>query len=213
MPLIKSKSEKAFKKNISTEVRSGKPVKQAVAIAYSVKRDAKKADGGVVSSLKKAGFYDEESNKPKRLSIINKVTTKPERLEMVDKLFLKKKADGGDVTQDKKLIKRAFSLHDKQRHEDKKTNLSKLKSGGMLQSVNEDKNPGLAKLPTEVRNKMGYMKNGGLYANIHAKKQRIAQGSGEKMRKVGSEGAPTSKNFKEAAKTAKVKHGGGVQNP
>jgi len=53
----------------------------------------------------------------------------------------------------------------------------------------------------------------GLYANIHAKRERIAEGSGEKMRKVGSEGAPTSKNFKEAAKTAKVKHGGGVQNP
>ena len=53
----------------------------------------------------------------------------------------------------------------------------------------------------------------GLYANIHAKRERISQGSGEKMRKVGSEGAPTAKNFKEAAKTAKVKHGGGVQNP
>jgi hypothetical protein len=134
MPLIKSKSEKAFKKNISAEIKSGRPMKQAVAIAYSVKRSANKADGG-------------------------------------------------DVTQDKKLIKKAFSIHDQQQHEDKKTNLSKLKSGG------------------------------GLYANIHAKKQRIAQGSGEKMRKVGSEGAPTSKNFKEAAKTAKVKHGGGVQNP
>ena len=134
MPLIKSKSEKAFKKNISAEIKSGRPMKQAVAIAYSVKRDAKKADGG-------------------------------------------------DVTQDKKLIKKAFSLHDQQQHEDKKTNLSKLKSGG------------------------------GLYENINKKRERIAQGSGEKMRKVGSEGAPTAKNFKEAAKTAKVKHGGGVQNP
>ena len=43
----------------------------------------------------------------------------------------------------------------------------------------------------------------GLYANIHAKRERIKQGSGEKMRKVGSKGAPTAKNFKEAAKTAK----------
>jgi hypothetical protein len=129
MPLIKSKSEKAFKKNISTEIKSGRPMKQAVAIAYSVKRDAKKAEGG------------------------------------------------------------------------------------FLKSVDREQNPGLAKLPTEVRNKMGYMKNGGLYANIHAKRERISQGSGEKMRKVGSEGAPTAKNFKEAAKTAKVKHGGGVQNP
>lgn len=45
----------------------------------------------------------------------------------------------------------------------------------------------------------------GLYANIAAKKKRIAQGSGEKMRKVGSKGAPTTKDFKDAAKTAKKK--------
>ena len=46
---------------------------------------------------------------------------------------------------------------------------------------------------------------GGLYANIHAKQQRIAEGSGEKMRRVGGEGAPTAKAFKQSAKTAKVK--------
>jgi hypothetical protein len=45
----------------------------------------------------------------------------------------------------------------------------------------------------------------GLYANIAAKRRRIAAGSGEKMRKVGSKGAPTAKAFKEAAKTAKKK--------
>jgi hypothetical protein len=43
----------------------------------------------------------------------------------------------------------------------------------------------------------------GLYANIHAKRERIAKGSGEKMRKVGSEGAPTAEAFKQSAKTAK----------
>lgn len=43
----------------------------------------------------------------------------------------------------------------------------------------------------------------GLYANIHAKRERIKAGSGEKMRKVGAKGAPTAKNFKEAKKTAK----------
>lgn len=43
----------------------------------------------------------------------------------------------------------------------------------------------------------------GLYANIKAKKDRIAAGSGETMRKVGSAGAPTAQNFKDAAKTAK----------
>jgi hypothetical protein len=45
----------------------------------------------------------------------------------------------------------------------------------------------------------------GLYANIAAKRKRIAAGSGEKMRKVGSKGAPTSQAFKESAKTAKKK--------
>lgn len=43
----------------------------------------------------------------------------------------------------------------------------------------------------------------GLYANINAKKERIAAGSGEKMRKPGEKGAPTAKDFKNSAKTAK----------
>ena len=43
----------------------------------------------------------------------------------------------------------------------------------------------------------------GLYANIHAKQERIKQGSGEKMRKPGTKGAPTAKAFRESAKTAK----------
>ena len=43
----------------------------------------------------------------------------------------------------------------------------------------------------------------GLYANIKAKKDRIAAGSGEKMRKPGAAGAPTAKAFKNSAKTAK----------
>lgn len=46
-------------------------------------------------------------------------------------------------------------------------------------------------------------KKPGLYANIHAKRKRIAAGSGERMRKPGSKGAPTAKQFKRAAKTAK----------
>lgn len=96
MPLIKSKSPKAFKANVEAEIGAGKPQKQAVAIAYDVQRRAKKADGG------------------------------------------------------------------------------------------------------------------GLYANIHAKRQRIAEGSGEKMRKPGSPGAPTSEAFKQSAKTAKKAKGGNV---
>jgi hypothetical protein len=43
----------------------------------------------------------------------------------------------------------------------------------------------------------------GLYSNIHAKRKRIKAGSGEKMRKPGSKGAPTAKAFRQSAKTAK----------
>ena len=52
------------------------------------------------------------------------------------------------------------------------------------------------------------MKTGGLYENIQAKRERIAEGSGERMRKPGQAGAPTAKAFKESAKTAKLKEGG-----
>lgn len=42
-----------------------------------------------------------------------------------------------------------------------------------------------------------------LYKNVHAKRKRIKAGSGEKMRKPGTKGAPTAQDFKDAAKTAK----------
>jgi hypothetical protein len=54
------------------------------------------------------------------------------------------------------------------------------------------------------------MAGGGLYANIAAKKRRIAAGSGEKMRSVGSKGAPKKGDFANAAKTASYKEGGKV---
>jgi hypothetical protein len=90
----------------------------------------------------------------------------------------------------------------------------KMAEGGELKEVPDD-NPGLSKLPTDVRNKMGYMKKGGLpglYANIHAKQQRIAKGSGEKMRKPGSKGAPTEDAFIQSAKTAKKAKGGKIDS-
>lgn len=43
----------------------------------------------------------------------------------------------------------------------------------------------------------------GIYANIHAKRERIAKGSGERMRKPGSKGAPTAKAFKQSKRTAR----------
>ena len=47
-------------------------------------------------------------------------------------------------------------------------------------------------------------KKPGLYSNIAAKKKRIAAGSGEKMRKPGTKGAPTAKAFRQSAKTART---------
>jgi len=55
----------------------------------------------------------------------------------------------------------------------------------------------------QTRRQKTLMAKRGLYANIHAKRKRIAAGSGEKMRKPGSKGAPTAANFRRAAKTAK----------
>ena len=46
MPLVKSASKTAFRKNVAAEVKSGKPAKQAVAISYSVKREAAKKKNG-----------------------------------------------------------------------------------------------------------------------------------------------------------------------
>ena len=51
----------------------------------------------------------------------------------------------------------------------------------------------------------GYFMSKGLYANINTKRKRIANGSEEKMRNKGTKGAPTNKQFKQAAKTAKKK--------
>ena len=56
--------------------------------------------------------------------------------------------------------------------------------------------------------KVEMFSGGGLYANIAAKKKRIAAGSGEKMRKAGAKGAPKKKDFAQAAKTASFKAGG-----
>jgi len=49
------------------------------------------------------------------------------------------------------------------------------------------------------------MKKPGLYANINAKQKRMAAGSGERMNKPGSKAAPSARDFKNSAKTAKKK--------
>ena len=74
--------------------------------------------------------------------------------------------------------------------------------------------PKIARKWTEEHGSEPVKKNaGGLYANIHAKRKRIKAGSGEKMRKVGSKGAPTKQSFIDSAKTAKKASGGTVITP
>jgi len=84
--------------------------------------------------------------------------------------------------------------------------------------INPSKMPGAKKARRDDTDFTEYKKGGevkaaggGLYANIAAKKKRIASGSGEKMRSVGSSGAPKKSDFANAAKTASYKSGGLAQ--
>lgn len=73
-------------------------------------------------------------------------------------------------------------------------------------AINPNKMPkGKVKARRDNTDFTEYKKGGsvGLYANINAKRKRIAAGSGEKMRKPGTAGAPTAEAFKRSAKTAK----------
>ena len=78
-------------------------------------------------------------------------------------------------------------------------------SRGMGDIAPEKMPKGVKKARRDDTDFMQYAEGGnvGLYANINAKRKRIAKGSGEKMRKVGSKGAPTAQAFINSAKTAK----------
>lgn len=193
MPLIKSKSDKAFKSNIKAEMAAGKPQKQAVAIAYSTKNAAKKAIGGRASVNPRDYDSDEDyynALKAKGLKA-PRPYTKENREAIISGSYLK------PAQEKKKAEDAAFYAKNSQKNAEYDKRI--------LAQVNERRkasgDTALDKLPNR---KSG----GGLYANIHAKQQRISEGSGEKMRKVGSKGAPTADAFKQSAKTAKMKSGG-----
>ena len=79
--------------------------------------------------------------------------------------------------------------------------------------INPSKMPGKKTIKRkDDPDKVEMYASGGLYAYIAAKKRRIAAGSGEKMRSVGSKGAPKKGDFANAAKTAKYKEGGSTVN-
>jgi hypothetical protein len=79
------------------------------------------------------------------------------------------------------------------------TDFTQFKEGGLAQQA------AIAISMKDKNIKPKKMASGGLYENIHKKQARIAAGSGERMRKVGSKGAPTKADFIKSAKTAKKK--------
>jgi len=86
------------------------------------------------------------------------------------------------------------------RRDDRRVSCSLFKRGGLAAK----QMPGLRPRQSALETKEQIVPaKKGLYYNINAKKKRIAAGSGEKMRKPGSKGAPTAKAFKESAKTAR----------
>jgi hypothetical protein len=118
MPLIKSKSDKAFKSNIKAEIASGKPQKQAVAIAYSTKRMAKKATGGSTSPYdydsdqdyyQAIGRLKDENDEPQESRISSAVLNKQKtmrRKNAADSAMSLAAKRAGDKDADKKVQER-----------------------------------------------------------------------------------------------------------
>jgi hypothetical protein len=120
MPLIKSKSDKAFKSNIKAEIAAGKPQKQAVAIAYSTKRMAKKATGGSTSPYdydsdqdyyQAIGRLKDENDEPQEYRISSAVLNKQKamrRKNAADSAMSMMAKRAGDKDADKKIQDRWF---------------------------------------------------------------------------------------------------------
>jgi hypothetical protein len=86
MPLIKSKSDKAFKSNIKAEIAAGKPQKQAVAIAYSTKRMAKKARGGSMDPMD----YDSDQDYYQAIGRLKDENDEPQEVPRISSAVLNK---------------------------------------------------------------------------------------------------------------------------
>lgn len=183
MPLIKGKSKKSFEKNIKTEIESGKPLKQSLAIAYDIQRRAKK--------------------KAKKENPAENASTPAFREYAEEKM-----AKGGEVNFDDEDADMGNRYNQFIRDKNAAHLLTPMTEEEAVKRAN--------KFVTDykgLRKAVGYAHGGkakkGLYANIHAKRERIAEGSGEKMRKPGSEGAPTADAFEEAAEGEKKMAYGG----
>ena len=98
MPLIEGKSKKAFVKNLKSELESGKPKKQALAIAYSIKRRNSKAHGGVVQNEKLHPEHSHVSENTSRIArLMKKKMAMGGMVESDDDMFLSMPDDNDEL--------------------------------------------------------------------------------------------------------------------
>ena len=164
------KLDKTMKKPLSPKMRTeGKKLKKEVKETQKIIYRSKFAMGGVIGAINKLRGK-EENKKPKSKEEINKITSSDAYKKGDYKT--KTKMLGGQVStakeMEEKIKKQKPSIKEKILPKKKQDRLNELrkelgmkKGGSALKPVDKEKNPGLAKLPTKVRNKMGYMKKGG----------------------------------------------------
>ena len=98
MPLIEGKSKKSFVKNLKTEIDAGKPKKQALAIAYSIKRRNQKAHGGMVQNEKLHPEHSHVSESTKRIErLMKKKMAMGGMVESDDDMFLSMPDDNDEL--------------------------------------------------------------------------------------------------------------------
>lgn len=207
MPLSKGKSQKTISKNISEMVSAGHPRDQAIAAALNVARSVGKAGGGAISKYPmapKSEWYANSNYEKTGGSIIN--MTPEEYLSRVRPLDIDE-SSRDNIDDLKRHIKSGRTL-------DPLTIYSNGKEDGRHRA-HAAKELGIKSVPVltwpATRDRTAKAAGGGLYANIHAKQERIAHGSKERMRKPGTKGAPTADAFEQSARTAKA-DGGEVDN-
>ena len=143
MPLIKSKSEKAFKHNLKAEMAAGKPQKQALAIAYSEKRAAKKSSGGSLNPMHYDSDEDYYSARKKAgMSERPRGYTKSERDAIISGDIYKKQNEAKKVADAAFYAKHAAANAEKEKKSREMTNkrraesgLPPLKSGGKVKKL------------------------------------------------------------------------------
>lgn len=225
MPLSKGKSQKAISHNISEMIAAGHPRNQSIAAALSVARSVGKADGGEIKA-----FHGTNAD----ISSFHPLTHFGSAKAAKQRLNDKYKGSGSviSVTLNMKNPLRVSDIE----ASDEASLLNSIKAGkyprldlktanskGVVEALKAAGHDGLVyKNSMEDRGADSYVNltpdqvkidrtaratGGGLYANIHAKRERIAHGSKERMRKPGADGAPTADAFKQSARTAKA--GGG----